>query len=930
MKNFSNYLLATLALVLGLAVSACTPEPEPIQKAETKVEVAVDQIMANGATINVTTQNVKEFAYVKRDTELAATAILQGDEFKTKIENTDVVTTSEITITGCEAGTTYTLFFAFRLADDSIYEEVKRVEFTTTSYGDNVINVVDRMYDGFSVYLQIPDDVKAKGNALRYSTSSMPMYNYAKQQGSMELDMLLYNAQQYTTTDKLIIYDEYHSTERDQDGNLIYDEAGNLASATFADPKVPGEPGYLLVGEYALMEDENERIVIVDGEVMTVYDDSYMDYSIWWYPAGWSKGYYNPQYDWARWYAELDSDEYDTEKYWTGYYERVLIETLEPEIVEGVTIKATDITPIDACISFKPTDDIIQYCILVCTESEYETQILPLIENNEEYLRWFTGSYFAMMSFGIQMASGYSELWLSDWFVDTKGLAGQTIRVLVAGLGNESGTKQSFDTYTFTLPEVTLPKPQVVVTPVASEDPYMVTFNIKNPNPENALTEVYFACNYAREFDAILKEYSYTSLLKGMGNPLGATEIGLINSANGFNFQISSRDNATTRLAVLGYNWEGSSNNPDEPESPAVAEYTTPHANFPVRVNSDLFEKLQGEWTASAHMENYVAVTDAEGNATGEHKFENAGTYTSNVSIMGGLPYEESVPQEVYDIYRASGISDAETEELYEELIELTKWYNTRTRGFNRLLCLGYNFADPNYMLNMTATPYDLFIASDYSTNKIEHMFYDFGPKWNFEIDADGSVWLPIDIEREYPLETFNFGLDFAFYMLAIGERTYLGGDLVDYDGKTILEARFPVEVSADYNTITIKPIVYTDGSGTTEYYYPCVAQIQNGYATPLNPRVRGEVTLTRNAGAKAASVKANAAAGKGVSKSLPTIGEARTPMARPETYSMTPMDVEKIKVPTRLVREEKVEAGEEAYHKRARACVEQYYGIKF
>ena len=929
MKNFSNYLLATLALVLGLAVSACTPEPEPIQKAETKVEVAVDQIMANGATINVTTQNVKEFAYVKRDTELAATAILQGDEFKTKIENTDVVTTSEITITGCEAGTTYTLFFAFRLADDSIYEEVKRVEFTTTSYGDNVINVVDRMYDGFSVYLQIPDDVKAKGNALRYSTSSMPMYNYAKQQGSMELDMLLYNAQQYTTTDKLIIYDEYHSTERDQDGNLIYDDAGNLASATFADPKVPGEPGYLLVGEYALMENPEERIVLVDGEVMTVYDDSYMEYSIWWYPAGWSKGYYNPQYDWARWYAELDSDEYDSEKYWTGYYERVLIETLEPEIVEGVTIKATDITPIDACISFKPTDDIIQYCILVCTESEYETQILPLIENNEDYLRWFTGSYFAMMSFGIQMGTGNSELWLSDWFVDTKGMAGQTVRVLVAGLGNESGTKQSFDTYTFTLPEVTLPKPQVVVTPVASEDPYMVTFNIKNPNPDNALTEVYFACNYAREFDAILKEYSYTSLLKGMGNPLGATEIGLINSANGFNFQISSRDNATTRLAVLGYNWEGSSNNPDEPESPAVAEYTTPNANFPVRVNSDLFEKLQGEWTASAHMENYVAVTDAEGNATGEYKFENAGTYTSNVSIMGGLPYEESVPQEVYDIYRAAGISDAETEELYDELIRLTKWYNTRTRGFNRLLCLGYDFADPNYMLDIVATPYDLFTASDYSTNKVEHMFYDFGPKWNFEIDADGSVWLPIDIEREYPMATFNFGLDYAFYMLAIGERTYLGGDIINADGTTLIDARFPVEVSADYNTITIKPIVYTDSTGVTEYYYPCVAQIQNGYATPLNPRVRGEVTLTRNAGAKAASVKANAAAGKGVSKSLPTIGEARTPMARPETYSMTSLDAEKINVPTRLVRENKIEAGEEAYHKRAKAAVEAYYGIK-
>ena len=929
MKNFTNYLLATLALVLGLAVSACTPEPEPIEKVETKVEVEVAQVMANGATVNITTQNVKEFAYLQRDTELPASAILTSKD-KKSITNPNELTTTTLVIDGCEAGTAYTYQFAFRLADDTIYEEVKRVEFTTTDYGDNVLTVVERMNDGFSIFIQVPDEVKARGNALRYSTSSMPMYNYAKSMGSMELDMLLYNAQQYTTTDKLVIYDEYHSTERDENGDLIYDESGNLSSATFADPKVPGEPGYFIVGEYAFMENPEERIVYVDGEVMTVYDDSYMDYSIWWYPAGWQKGYYNPLYDWKRMIEEANTDQYDTEKYWTGYYERILVETIEPEIIEnGVQIKATDITPIDACISFEPSDDIIQYCILVCTESEYQTEILPLIENNEDYLRWFTGSYFALMSFGIEMGYGPTELWISDWFVDTKGMAGQTIRVMVAGLGNNEGTKQSFDTYTFTLPEVTLPKPEVVVTPIKSDDPYMVTFNIKNPNPDNAITEAYFACNYEREFDAILKEHSYTSLLKSMGNALGTGEIEQINSESGFNFQISSRDNATTRLAILAYNWEGSGNNPDDPNTKAVAEYTTPNANYPVRVNSELFEKLQGEWTASAHMENYVAVKDAEGNATNEYKFEDAGTFTSKVTIMNGLPYEEDVPKEVYDIYRTAGMSDEETEELYEELIKETKMYNTRTRGFNRLLCLGYNFADPNYMLDMVATPYDLFTASDYSTSKISHMFYDFGPKWNFEIDADGSVWLPIDIEREYPLETFNFGLDYTFYMLAVGERTYLGGDLVGYDGKTILEARFPVEVSADYNTITIKPIVYTDSEGTTEYYYPCVAQIQNGYATPLNPRVRGEVTLTRNSGAKAASVKANPSVGKGVAKPLSTIGEAPVPMSRPETYTMTPMDVEKIKAPTRLVRENKIEAGEEAYHKRAKAAVEAYYGIK-
>ena len=185
MKNFLNYLLATFALVLPMAFVACTDTPdEPTPgKKEAKVEVAVTETSASGATIVVTTQNVKEFAYVQRDSEIPASAILQGDEFKTKIANTEEITNTTITIDGCSAGETYTVFFAFRLADETIYDEVKRVEFTTTSYGDNVLTVVDRMYDGFSVHIQIPEEVKERGNALRYATSSMAMFNYMRSQG---------------------------------------------------------------------------------------------------------------------------------------------------------------------------------------------------------------------------------------------------------------------------------------------------------------------------------------------------------------------------------------------------------------------------------------------------------------------------------------------------------------------------------------------------------------------------------------------------------------------------------------------------------------------------------------------------------------------------------------------------------------------------
>ena len=931
MKNLNRALCAIFAFVVAISLGACT-EPG-VDGGNTKVttEHVSTTPTPIGAEVVFATQNVKEIAYMVRDTETKPAVIFQGGK---KVAVKDATTT--ISITGLESETLYTVFFAFRDTDDNFVENVVKVEFMTTTYGDSVLTVVDRMYDGYKVHIQVPEDVKAKGNALRYAQTSMPMYNYAKQKGSMEIDMLLYNAGQYTTKDKLVIYDEYHSIERDENGEIIYDESGNTAE--FADPIVPGEPCYFLVGEYARMDDKEMRLVYADQdgdgikEIFTVNDElSYLEESFWWYPAGWQPGYYMPEYDWERWIAEANTDSYDPEKYWSGYYERIFIETLQPEVLEtGVSIKVTDKTPKEACITFTASDEIAQYCYMLCTESEYETQILPLLENNEDYLRWFTGSYFAMRTFGIvTTADPISEQWLTDWFVDTNGMAGQTIRVMVAGLGNGEGTIQSFDTMTFTLPEITLPKPEVVVTPVKTDDPYNVTFNIKNPNyATNKIDQAIFACNYAREFDLALTE-GYTSLLKslnfeGSPNVFSKYIIGQINSEAGFDFTVPSRDNATTRLAVLAYNWEGSGNNPDESDSPAVAEYTTPNANYPTRVESDLFDKLQGEWIASAPMKNYVVEKDADGNSTGNYTYSDAGTFQSPVTIMGGLSCPSTMPEEVWAIYKAAGISRDKAEELYDELVSLTKWYNNRTRGFNRLLCLGFNFADAEYMLDQVATPYDLFIMKDYSVSKVSYMFYDFGPKWNLEIDEQGKVWLPINIELEYPLEAFNFGLEYTLYMLAVGESYYLGGDLVDAAGNTTLKARFPVEVSADYNTITIKPIEYTDPTGLKEYFYPCVAQLTNGKATPVNPRVKGDIVLKRNTTGKA--VKANAPVANGVRQSVSSLGKAPVPMARPQ-FSMTP--IENIKPIKRNVLENKIEPGIEAYHKRATAAVKAYYGIK-
>ena len=202
MKNLKHYLIAAVALVAGFAISACTPDNvEDGKGGNTSAEVTVGDITPNGATITVKTEGIKEYAYIQREDAIDAAAIFVAGE-KVTIEATDVVTTKEIKIQGLEPNTTYKYYFAFRNANNDFFGDVKCAEFTTTGYGDDVLTIVERKLDGFAIHVQIPEEVKERGNALRYSTSSLPMYNYSKIEGGMEIDMLLYNAQQFTTEDK--------------------------------------------------------------------------------------------------------------------------------------------------------------------------------------------------------------------------------------------------------------------------------------------------------------------------------------------------------------------------------------------------------------------------------------------------------------------------------------------------------------------------------------------------------------------------------------------------------------------------------------------------------------------------------------------------------------------------------------------------------
>ena len=194
MKDLATKLIAVFAIIVGFTLSSCIPDAtEPANNAAVK-EVSVDHPTPNGAEVIVLTKNIKEFTYViNKDIDAAAIMKAGADNMKT-ISDTEASTTTTVSIRGLEPDTAYTAYFAFRQADDFLCQDVVTLEFTTTSYGEDVVTVTNVKYDGFDVYVQIPEEVKARGNALRYASTSLPMYNYAKMEGNIEITQLLYNA----------------------------------------------------------------------------------------------------------------------------------------------------------------------------------------------------------------------------------------------------------------------------------------------------------------------------------------------------------------------------------------------------------------------------------------------------------------------------------------------------------------------------------------------------------------------------------------------------------------------------------------------------------------------------------------------------------------------------------------------------------------
>lgn len=793
-------LFAGLALACA-GLSGCKEpveeeKPEPIPEVEEPtIEVAFTSSDSKSATFTVTTSDITEIAFAAfsgtPEAEQTEDVLFMSG---TTAECVDGENT--ITVTGLEAITDYTLYVAATTIEDQYFGEVITVDFSTTDYEDDV-TLLGTEYDGFSVHVKMPESVKENGNVLRFAYGNLVMYNSNKSSGwlaSSDASMLQANGGLYMTSDTTITFN---------DENQVYiDEYGE--EVVLHDPIVPGEPMVFFVGEFAW------------GESM----------------YGWGEGWYSALFDEMRYQEDLysGSGDINEEDYWTGFFYKTQIRAREPEPLDAaVTVDCSNVQAVTGIIKFTPDPEVTQYCVCIMDETSYQL-VIDLLDGNEEYLQWFTTSYYASFMLGTRTFEGNVEVDLTEYLY----LQEQSdYHILLTAMGNEEGTSQSFQHIEFSTTEKTLEPPVVTVTaidnPYGPNDPYTVWFNIKNTGNVEVASAMY-AANYERDWAAAL-QYSTYADITASGNPLSEGEVAQINSADGLNLSFSTIDGMTTRLAVLAYNIEQTPNVLDE-NSPAIADNTADYLPDAERVDSELFSQLTGEWTMTADVSVYDYYSGG---------YVSEGPQSIKVTVYNGInDYPETLPSNVYDYY--AGMSKEEVDALYDEFKMEAEAFNARVRGQNRLLCLGFGYSTDDYPTTFaTTTPYELFCNPDYSSYDVASLFYDFGPKWYLQVEADGTVNAPFNSARMYPLQAWT---DNVYYLAGLNDAGYVSVA----DDNSNLE--FPVEVSSDRNTITVAP--YVLGS---DNMYPNAIYLNYGWGYLGGKRINSELTLTKGWSGTEASV---------------------------------------------------------------------------
>lgn len=862
-------------------------------------ELEMIDVLPGNVRVSLNVKNIKEYAYLLYKKEEAPDSAPNIQVINaTGVSGNVVWGENSIRIgSAISPSTEYVLYFALTTVEDQFHEEVLTIQFTTSDV-EGIVSLISAEPDGLIVNINIPESVTAAGNALKYT-----LVDYYTHYTRLQLDVesLWWNGQKHITESQTMRFLNSEALDyNDLDENGDPSERWNLM--------VPGEPVLFLVGEF-----------------------SYMDTNL---PFGWTTpGYHNPLFDWDGFmntYGDTEDGglikrpgvmdmEYSLEDpFWTGYHSRHLFYTAKPEPMDKkVHWESIDPRSNGYTIRFTPDEGIKRMCFFILDESDY-AGYTDLIGGAENW-QWFVTSYAAFFQEGAQNVVpvegsdvGITEITSDEIYIsDVEPTPGVTYHIVLTAMGDEKGMTQSFLHDTFTLPDYTLPTPDVLVTPLTDKNTdSKVYFNIKSTVPGAPAVSARYVCNYVSEFSSISATYKSMLLSDSYSHAFSESDVAKINSEEGLEVEFSSKPYAATRLAVLVKNAEGQTNDPDKKDSPAVADtWSLRQADAP-RVESELFDKLVGDWTATASVSTLssgVATPAAEPRQV-------------KVTIQGGIEYSDTFPskaQENNPLWDTDEIAS-----YWEQYKEEADAYNASVRGQNRLLCTGFGFENSSYFGEILEleTPEGLFCRPDYSSS-VANLFVRFGPKWYLQIAEGDQVTLPVNIETIGSLTSWSDGHD--YYLMGwnctnnVSQFLYYDPTVTDENGDKTLH--FPVTVSDDCNTITINPFEYEGLK-----YYPSTTYFSTtstGQAISTGTIITSPIVLTRgwsgnSAETSAKRLSAGPASTRGTA-GVSATGKVAVPAKEITRLDRTRVDLTEEKPVLKLTKPACADAARERLHKR-------------
>lgn len=762
MRKLHHALLLLGILIMTSGMWSCSDDDNPTNSGlAINVEAPEENaLFATSATFKLTTRGVESYVYkvVEGNNATEPDPVVVYAEAQ---QNGAIVTvtseTSEATVTGLEGNKTYTVFFVFKVGNSY---EIRSQIIVTPAYSQMVTVISADMFE-IKLHVEVPED-------MYYSLSSSSLENYIafqQQYGREDIDWVIYNGGAYSPR-----YKGPQTITIAKDANA-YEGALNESDYEadfFTYSVVPGTGYVFFVSQCS--EDGS-----TDAYTETVQGDGSND-------SGNFRSISNSPN--IKEYTE-EAPHSESSKF-TGKYSKTVLFSKQAAMGEGtVKVAADRLTEKTAQLSFMPSDNIFQYAVVMVDDNNKEDFIY--LCGGED------GVQAAVLNYGTMMDGAQQVYYPIE--------QGHTYTVYVVGVCNEMGTVQTFNTIEGIKPIVSdKPAVELEITALPSSNPYQVGFNIKAPNADCVAFR--YLCNYTKEWWPALNgmeggelESNIANMMASYGQGVNDPEvINAVNSAKGYDIYFSSMDETESWIVMESYNADEKTKLfYEEPGCKVTSAPLEPEAP----VNSELFSKLLGNWTA----------TMTQGNG------DTSDPVSMPVTIAEGPMQQSSLPGDVkkklMDYFVESGYSatDAEVavENYFKEYQERSVYYTKKNRAQNCLVATGFSY-DQNFA--PFADSWDLFCSTEYSAYSTEELFRDYGPKLYFKIAKNeaGKDSVSVIVTRKD-----ESGNNYLRYVDPVSDWYQATLQFYAFNPETpdnCYITEFPVEISDDMNTITIKPVV--------------------------------------------------------------------------------------------------------------------------